>query len=96
MKFVRFIVLLAMTGAVPGLVLQSVGQQEIDPEHFDQAELAKTAHSAKQPKGSPRATALKSQHKSIGKATNVSRITPRPRQVKAENQRIDAVRSTGE
>jgi hypothetical protein len=32
MKFVRFLVLLAMTGPVPGLVLQSVGQQEIDPE----------------------------------------------------------------
>jgi hypothetical protein len=39
---------------------------------------------------------LKSQHKSIGKAINVSRITPRPRQVKAENQRIAAVLSTGE
>ncbi len=96
MKFARFLVLLAMTGVVPGLLMQAVGQQEIDPDHFDQAELAKTGQSAKQPKASPKAAALKDQRKSIGKATNASRITPRPHQVKAENQRIAAVHSTGE
>ncbi len=96
MKFARFLVLLAMTGVVPALLVQAVGQQEMDPDHFDQAELAKTAQSAKQPKAPPKAAALKTQQKSTGKATNASRIAPRPRQVKPENQRIAVVHSTGE
>jgi hypothetical protein len=96
MKFARFLVLLAMAGGVPIRLMQAMGQQEIDPAHFDRAEPAKTAKSAIQPKASPKAVALKRQQKSIGKATGGSRITPGPRQVQAENQRIAAVPSTGE
>ncbi|HUI84299.1 MAG TPA: hypothetical protein VL240_08750 [Candidatus Binatia bacterium] len=95
MKFARFLVVLAMT-SLPVMSLPAIGQQEIDPEHFDQPVPAKTTQAAKQPKASPKAAALKNQQKSISKATNGSRISPRPRQVKAENQRIASVNSTGE
>jgi hypothetical protein len=96
MKFARFLVLLAMTGVVPGLLMQAVGQQEIDPDHFDQAEVAKAARPALKPKVSPRAASAKDRQKSTAGAANASRATGGSRQPKAENQRIAAVRSTGE
>jgi len=94
MKILRILVLLTMTSMVPTFLPPAMAQQEINPEHFDQAEPAKTAQS-KQPKTSPKA-AMKKQRKSISKASNASRTTPRPPQVKAENQPIAAVHSTGE
>jgi hypothetical protein len=93
MKSARFLVLLAMTGTVPGILLQAMGQQEIDPEHFDRAEPAKTAtHS----KAGTKTTTLKSQPKSIGHANNGSRTMTRQDQHKAESQRITTAKSTGE
>jgi hypothetical protein len=96
MKFVRSLVLLAMLGAVPGLLVQATGQQEIDPEHFDQAEPAKTAKPALKPKAGPRTAAVKDRQKSSGGAADASRATAGSRQAKTENQRIAAVHSTGE
>ncbi len=96
MKFVRSLVLLAMIGAVPGLVLQAIGQQEINPEHFDQAELAKAASPALKRKASPQIAAFKDRQKTAGKAATAPRPTAGPRQAKAENQRIAAAHSTGE
>ena len=95
MKFVRFVVLVAMT-SLPVLALPAVGQQEIDPEHFDTAELAKTAKPPTQPKASSKATTLKSQQRSVANASHGSPTKARRRQAKAENQRIAAAHSTAE
>jgi hypothetical protein len=95
MKFVRSLVLLAVIGGVPGLVLQVVGQQEIDPEHFDQAELAKAASRTVKPNASPRKAAVKDRQKAASVATDASHTTASPRQAKAENQRTAAVHSMG-
>ncbi len=95
MKFVRFLVLLAMTGAVPGLLLPAVGQQEVDPEHFDQAEPAKPGRTPLKPKASPRAAAVKQRQKSSGGAANASRAATGSRQANAENQRIAAAHVPG-
>jgi hypothetical protein len=96
MKFVRFLVLLAMTAAVPGLLLQAVGQQEIDPDHFDQAELAKPAKPALKSKPGPQTAAVKERQKPTAGAANASRAGAGSRQTKTENQRIAAVHSAGE
>jgi hypothetical protein len=96
MKFVRCLVLLAMIGAAPVLVLQAVAQQEIAPEHFDQAELAKAARPTLKPKASPRPAAVKDRRKSTGGSVNAPRATAGVRRAEAENKRIAAVRSTGE
>jgi hypothetical protein len=93
MKSVRSLVLLAVLGIVPGFVLPSVGQQEIDPDHFDQAELAKAALKSK---ADHRAAPVKNRQKPSSGAASASRATPNSRQAKAENQRIAAVHSTGE
>jgi hypothetical protein len=96
MKSVRSLVLLAMLGIVPGFVLRSVGQQEVDPDHFDQAELAKAAKPALKSKVDHRAAPVKNRQKPSSGAASASRATPNSRQAKAENQRIAAVHSTGE
>jgi hypothetical protein len=93
MKFVRFLVLLASIGGIPGLVLQVVGQQEIDPEHFDQAELAKAASRTVKPNASPRKAAVKDPQKAAGRAASASRTTGSPRQAKTENQQTAAAHS---
>lgn len=96
MKFVRSLVLLAMLSVVPGFVLPSVGQQEIDPDHFDQAELAKAAKPALKLKADHRAVPVKNRQKPTAGAASGSRAAASSRQAKAENQRIAAVHSTGE
>ncbi len=95
MKFVRSLVLLAIIGAVPGLVLQALGQQEIDPEHFDQAELAKAANPSSKPKTSPKGASLKQRQKPATYARNASRSTTTTDQPKGE-KRMAALRSTSE
>lgn len=37
MKSLRFLVLMVVVSVVPGFLLQAYGQQEVDPDHFDQA-----------------------------------------------------------
>jgi len=96
MKFVRSFVLLTMLGAIPGFVLPSVGQQEIDPDHFDQAEIAKTAKPPLKSKADHRAAPVKNRQRPGAGATTASRATARSRPAKTENQRIAAVHSTGE
>jgi hypothetical protein len=85
MKFARFLVLSAMIGVVPVLSLQAVGQQEIDPEHFDQAELAKAAKPAMKPNAGPRAKAAKRQRKSVVEAPHSWPIAASAHQAKAES-----------
>jgi len=96
MKIVRILILLTMTSMVPTFLTPAIAQQEVDPEHFDPAELAKTARSTKQPKAGPKAAALTNQQKPVGKTTRASRVTPRPSQAKAESQQVAAVHPTGE
>jgi hypothetical protein len=37
MKSLRLLVLMMAVGAVPAFLVQAHGQQEVDPDHFDQA-----------------------------------------------------------
>lgn len=96
MKILRILILLAMTSMIPTFLMPAVAQQEIDPDHFDQAEIAKTGKSAKRPKPDPESAAPRSRKTSASRPTASARITPRPRQVKAEDQRIAAVHPTAE
>lgn len=97
MKIARILVLLTMTCMVPTFLRPAIAQQEIDPEHFDQAELAKTAKPALKLKASLRAAAVKDRQKSTGGAADASRATAGSRQAKTtESQRLAAVHSTGQ
>ena len=88
MKFARFLVLLAITGVVPGPLMQAAAQQEIDPEHFDTAELAKTAKSAKQPKALPTAATLRKDVRATRNGSGGSRSISRPPQGRPERQGV--------
>lgn len=46
MKPLRFLVLMVAVSVVPGCLLRAYGQQEVDPDHFDQA-VTKGAPAAK-------------------------------------------------
>lgn len=93
MKFVRFVVLAAMT-SLPILSLPAVGQQEIDPDHFDQPAI-KAAKPVTMAKASPKAASPNHQQKSATYAKNASRSTTGADQPKGE-KRMAALRSTGE
>jgi hypothetical protein len=96
MKSVRSLVLLTMLGVLPGFMLPITGQQEIDPDHFDQAELAKIAKPAPRSAAGHRAAPVKDRQKPTAGAPSTSRATASSRQPKAEKQRIAAVHSTSE
>ncbi len=50
MKSLRFLVLLMAVAVVPMLSVRAHAQQEVDPEHFDQATAAITASKSHNPK----------------------------------------------
>jgi len=93
MKFVRFVVLAAMT-SVPILSLPAVGQQEIDPDHFDQP-TSKAVKPVVKAKASPKAASVNHPQKSAAYASNRSRTPSGSQQPKSE-KRMAALRSTGE
>ena len=43
MKSLRMLVLMLALGVLPAFLMQAYGQQEVDPDHFDQAPAAKPA-----------------------------------------------------
>jgi predicted TIM-barrel fold metal-dependent hydrolase len=88
MKFARFLVLLAITGVVPGVLMQTAAQQEIDPEHFDTAELAQTAKSAKRPTVIARAADSRKDVGATRNASGGSRSISRPPQGRPERQGV--------
>jgi len=94
MKFARFLVLLAMTGSVPGLLVQAVGQQEIDPDHFDQP-ATQAAKPVTRTKASPKGAVPNHRQKPATYASNASRSTSGTQQAKGE-KRMAALRSTDE
>jgi hypothetical protein len=96
MKFARFLVVLAVTGVAPVLLMPAAGQQEIDPDHFENPIPAKTVQSAAQPKASPKPAALKSQSNSVGKASRGQQTKTHARQLEAEKRNVAVVHSTPE
>ncbi len=95
MKLVRLLILLLMTSVLPVLLLPALGQQEIDPEHFDQAELAKAAKPIAKSQGTSSALAGKRHEKSLAKANNHRRTVAESRPPKA-GQHLVVVRPTAD
>ena len=53
MKSLRLIVLMMVVGAFPAFLPQAVGQQEVDPDHFDQPAVKATTGSKAQANHKP-------------------------------------------
>ena len=93
MKFVRFLVLAALT-SLPVLSLPAVGQQEIDPDHFDPP-ATKAAKRVTSGKVNPKGASLKHRQKSAAYASRGSSAASGTQQPKG-GKRTAVVRETGE
>ncbi len=84
MKSLRMFALILAMGAFPPALMKAHGQQEVDPDHFDQAPAAKASVSPSKGQTSHHATAANHQsHRHLAAASKHSGRKPNHRQVQA-------------
>jgi hypothetical protein len=86
MKLVRILVLLVATSVLSVVVLQARGQQEVDPDHFDQLGSARASGSQAKTPASHKVSTAKNLRKPVNEANKRPRTPSRTRQARARSQ----------